>query len=214
MKKGLEEKIKEKVSSLLEESMEKHWGLSIPQLGSDLTDKVQPGLDLYIPPNLTFSSAKKFFRGEFLKRELRLHRGNISQLAKTLGLDRRSIHRAIKSLEIDVQKLKSHENPQEKYTENLVDQKIRETLDQYKEIIQPQKMEKLYEEVPTLSRNIAKVLPVQEWSWKEAEEEFEKQFFLQALEENQWVVKKTAEKLKLRPETLHRKIKKLGLKEL
>ena len=77
--------------------------------------------------------------------------------------------------------------------------------------IKEKKMEQMYHEVPSLSRNIAKFLPHQHLTWKEAEKEFEKQFLERLLEENDWNVSKTADKIKIRVETLHRKIKKLRL---
>src|SRR3989338_11620048 len=136
----LEQAIKEKVSPLLEESMEKHWGITIPKLESDITDQLKkPQLNVYLPPNLPFEKAKKTFKTEFIKRELRLHRGNVSQLAKLLELDRRSIHRAIKDLDIDVEEVRSRPESKEDYQKMMVDNLIRSTLQQYKEIIQPQK---------------------------------------------------------------------------
>ena len=72
-------------------------------------------------------------------------------------------------------------------------------------------MEQMYGEVPRLSRNIAKVLPHQELTWKEAEHEFEKQFLVHALEDNDREISKTARKIEIRTETLYRKIKKLGI---
>ena len=213
-KKGLEEAIKEKVGPLLEEIMEKSWGITIPKLESDITDQLKnPQFDIYIPLGLTFSKAKKAFKSEFLKKELKLHKCNISHLAKMLGLDRRSVHRVIKELDIDLEKIRTQEELHQDHHEELVDQTIRLTLAQYKEIIQPQKMEKIYQEVPSLSRNIAKFIPHQELSWKEAEREFEKQFLEHALKECKSNVTKTAEKIGIRTETLHRKIKKLGLRK-
>jgi transcriptional regulator with PAS, ATPase and Fis domain len=210
--KDLEETIKEKISPLVEETMEKSWGVTIPKLGSDLTDKLKnPQLDIYVPLGLNFQDAKKIFKKEFLKRELRIHLGNISQLAKSLGINRRSVHRAIKDLEIDVGELRIEEKSLEKYRESIIDKTIRSTLHQYKELIQPQKMEQMYQEVPRLSRNIAKFLPHQDVTWKEAEREFEKQFIKHALKESKQNVSKTAKKINIRPETLHRKIKKLSL---
>ncbi len=212
--KDLEQAIKEKVSPLLEESMEKHWGITIPKLESDITDQLKkPQLNVYLPPNLPFEKAKKTFKAEFIKRELRLHRGNVSQLAKLLELDRRSIHRAIKDLDIDVEEVRSRPASKEDYQKMLVDNLIRSALEQYKELIQPQKMEKLYQDVDSLSRNIAKFLPPPELSWKQAELEFEKQFLRQALEESGWKISAAAAKLKIRPETLHRKVKKLGIRK-
>ena len=211
-KKDLEETIKEKVSPMLEETMEKHWGITIPQLGEELSDKLKnPQLNIYVPANLSFSAAKKVFKAELLKRELRLQKGNISQLAKVLGIDRRSVHRVIKRLGIDIDVVREKIQSGENYQQDFVDQALRSTLEQYKEIIQPQKMEKMYQEVGTLSRNIAKVIPHQDVTWKEAEKEFEKQFLGRALKESKGKVGKTADKLKIRVETLHRKIKKLGI---
>ncbi len=215
-KKDLEEAIKDKVAPLLEETMEKSWGLTIPKLEADISDRLtNPQLNIYVPLGLTFSQAKKAFRKEFLKRELRLHQGNISHLAKTLEVDRRSIHRAIKGLEIKSKEFKirwDEKDEKEKHQEEIIDQTIRAGLEQYRELIQPQKMEQLYREVPTLSRNIVKFLPYPDWTWQDAEREFEKQFFLQALEEHHWKISETAAKLGIRAETLHRKVRRLGLR--
>lgn len=209
-KKDLEEAIKDKVSPLLEETMEKHWGITIPKLETDITDKLKnPQLNIYIPTNLTFPEAKKVFKAEFIKRELNLNKGNISQLAKRLGVNRRSLHRAIKELSIEVEKA-SHKSKEE-YQQDVVDKTIRTTLDHYKQIIHPQQMEKMYQEVSVLSRNIAKFLPLEELTWRGAEKEFEKQFFEQVLRENDFNITKTAKKANIRIETLYRKIKKLGI---
>ncbi len=214
-KKDLEEAIKEKVAPLLEETMEKQWGITIPKIGEDITDQLrETQLNMYLPANAPFSKAKKLFRAEFLKRELGLHQGNISHLAKALEINRRSIHRAIKDLEIDVGKLKTKPESREREHQEMVGRAIRTTLEGYEEIIRPEKMEKFYQELPVLSRNIAKFLPLPELTWKEAEREFEKQFLSQALADHGGKVSETAVKLRLRPETLHRKIKKLGLKEV
>ncbi|PIZ51022.1 hypothetical protein COY27_05195 [Candidatus Woesearchaeota archaeon CG_4_10_14_0_2_um_filter_33_13] len=212
--KDLEATIKEKINPLLEKTMEKLWGISIPKIEDDLTNKLKnPSFNVYIAPNSSFESAKKSFKAEFLKRELRLHQGNISHLAKQLGIDRRSVHRTIKELGIKLEEIRSHQDDKDKteYQEEFIDNALRTTLDNYKEIIQPQKMEKMYEEVHTLSRNIAKIIPHQDWSWKDVEKEFERQFFVQALKETEGKVSETAKKIKIRPETLHRKIKKLGI---
>ena len=127
-KKGLEEAIKEKVSPLLEETMEKNWGITIPKIETDITDKLRnPQMQIYFAPDLTFSSAKKVFKSEFLKKGLLQHLGNVSQLAKTLGIDRRSVHRAIKSLDIDVEELrmKDAQNARTPYEPKPITQTLR-----------------------------------------------------------------------------------------
>src|SRR3989338_8104845 len=101
-KKSLEATVKERVTPLVEETMEKSWGIAIPQIESDIADKLKnPLLQLYITRNLNFPQAKKLFKTEFLKQELIQHLGNVSQVAKSLGIDRRSIHRAIKEFDLE-----------------------------------------------------------------------------------------------------------------
>jgi len=213
-KKDLETTLKEKIEPLLEEVMEKHLGITIPQIEADITDKLkQPSLNIYIPFHLPFSQAKKIFKKEFFKEELQRHQGNISQLAKTLALNRRSVHRTIKSLGFKIKELRTKSPSPQQYQEEFISKTLRSTLKPYEEIIQPRKMEKMYGELSSLSRHIAQLLPRERFTWKQAEKEFEKQFLEHALKENNWQIKKTAQKIKIRPETLHRKIKKLHLKK-
>ena len=52
---SLEMAIKEKVTPLLEESMEKHWGITIPQVGADISDTLKTSpLNMYVPWHLNF----------------------------------------------------------------------------------------------------------------------------------------------------------------
>lgn len=212
LKFNLEESLKDKVLPLLEETMEKSWGITIPKLETDISDRLKnPQLSIYINTELTFPEAKKQFQREFLKRELRLHKGNVSQLAKMLEIDRRSIHRTIKDLKIDMDELRDQDLDSQTDHQEFVDKAIRSTLDQYRGIIQPHQMEKMYQEVENLSRNIAKFIPHQEMRWKEAEREFEKQFLALVIKEKEGSVSQIAKKIRIRPETLYRKIKRFGL---
>ena len=210
----LEETVKGKVALLLEETMEKSWGIYIPQVQSDLTDKLQTNLPVkfYISLASPFQDAKRRFKFEFLKNQLHLHGGNISQLAQFVGLDRRSVHRAIKRLDLHLEDARREAHHGSSHQEKMIDQTIRFALEEYKDIIQPQKMEKMYQEVPILSRHLAKLLPHNHLTWKQAEREFEKQFLSQALVEHKGKIAETARRLKIQPETLHRKISRLGLK--
>ncbi|MEK6940163.1 MAG: helix-turn-helix domain-containing protein [Nanoarchaeota archaeon] len=214
-KHNLEETIKGKVALLLEETIGKSWGIYVPQVQSDLTDKLQTTLPAkcYIPKASSFQEAKKIFRSEFLKNQLHLHGGNVSQLAKFVSLDRRSVHRAFKSLGFEIGDVRRELQHRNSYQEKMIDQTIRFALEEYKDIIHPQKMEKMYQEVPALSRNLAKILPHNHLTWKQAEGEFEQQFLSQALQEHGWKITKTARGLKIQPETLHRKITTLGLRK-
>ena len=213
IKKDLEETLREKVSPLLEEAIEKNLGISIPKLESDITDQLKkPILDIYVTSDLSFREAKKKFKKEFLKRELKFHKGNISSLAKSLGINRRSIHRTIKDLDIDLDNVRLHPDTKDSYAQNVVDQAIRGSLESYKEIFRPERMESIYQDIPMLSRNIVKSLPQHDFLWKEAEREFEKGFISHALKQSGGSMTKAAVKLEIRLETLLRKLKKLHLK--
>lgn len=208
-KKNLEATLKEKVLPLVEEQLAKHWGVTIPQLEADITDQLKREDTLfYISPHTTFREARKQFKAAFLRRELRSHQGNISQLARALEIDRRSLHRVIKELELDIDELRQGDAAEDEQ-QVRIDQRLRTAFDQYKELIRPQKLEKMYEEIPALSRNIAKMLPQQHLTWDEAEREFETQFFTQALKEHHENIAQAARCTKLRAETVHRKIKRL-----
>lgn len=209
----LETTIKEKVAPLVEETMSKTWGITIPKIESDITDQLtKPALHLYIPLNLPYKDAKKKFKKEFLTRELRRHIGNVSELAKILGIDRRSIHRTIKELDIDMDTMRKRLELDDHKLEHFVDNTIRSTLDQYKTIIHPEKMEQLYSALPKLSRNIAQLLPQEILNWKDAEDEFEKQFISHSLNIHHHNISQTARDLGLRAETLYRKIRELSIR--
>src|SRR3989339_1425729 len=186
-KKDLETALKEKVEPLLEQTMEKHLGITIPKIEADITDKLkQSQLNIYIPFNSTFSKSKQMFKKEFFKRELQRNQGNISQMAKSLDLDRRSVHRAIKDLKINVAEIRLKPQSLDQFREEFVSQTIRSTLDQYRDILRPEKMEKIYQQVDSLSRNIARIIPEEKLTWRETEQEFEKQFLENCLENNNW----------------------------
>ena len=143
IKKDLEETIKDKVNPLLEETMEKSWGITIPKLESDISDQLKnPHLNIYVSFSLPFGEARNRFKKAFIKKELQMQLGNISQLAKVLGMDRRRIHRTIKELDINLGEIRKKEDADDDGYEAVIKQTIRSTLDQYKEIIQPEKMER------------------------------------------------------------------------
>ncbi len=211
----LESTIKEKVQPLVIDAMSKTWGLTIPKIESDITDQLaKPALHLYIPLTLPYKEAKKTFKKEFLTRELRRHIGNVSELAKILGMDRRSIHRTIKELGIDMENMRNRLELDDHKLEHFVDNTIRHKLEEYKQIIHPEKMDLLYDALPKLSRNIAQILPQEVMSWKDAEDEFERQFFNHAIKQHSGNISHTAKDLGLRAETLYRKIRELQLKNL
>jgi len=212
--KTLEKVMKEKINPMIEESLHKFLGVTINELNKDLSDKIEtnPLISFDINTALSFKTAKKLFKKQYLQNLIRNHYGNISDVAKVANIDRRSVHRAVQELKIDIDKVRKELLRPDYYKKEAIDEIFKATLDHYKGIIHPEKLEKVYREVPSLTKNIIKELPAMEMSLKEAEGEFERQYLKKALDENNWNISKTARKIKIRFETLHRKIKKLDIK--
>jgi len=69
----------------------------------------------------------------------------------------------------------------------------------------------MYQTLPRLESDVLASLPKTEMTYKEAEEEFDRQYLSKVLKLSQFNVSLTARKIGLRYETLHRKLKTLGL---
>ena len=210
----LDKVLKKKVEPLLEESMHKILGVTISEFGKDISDKIEknPLIAYDIDTRLGFKAAKKLFKKQFLTRMLQTNFGNISAVAKVTGLDRRSVHRSIKELGVGIKKIRREMIKADYYRKEAVGGILKDTLENYKTIIRPGKLGDMYENVDKLSSDIVKELPAIEMTWNDAERMFEIQYFEKALKENKGNLSKTARKIGLRYETLHRKLKKLGLK--
>ena len=213
-KETLDKVLKKKVEPLLEETMHKILGVTISEFGKDISDKIEknPLIAYDIDTSLSFKAAKKLFKKQFLTRMLQTNFGNISIVALKTGLDRRSIHRAIKSLNIGIKGIRRDMIKADYYRKEAVGHILKDTLDSYKTIIRPGKLEEMYGNVNQISQDIVKELPAIEMPWDDAEKLFEIEYFKKALKENKNNVSKTARKIGIRYETLHRKLKKLGLK--
>jgi len=75
---------------------------------ADITEKLEknPLLQFTIDPSLTYKNAKKLFKKQYFTKLLQLSYGNISKVAEDSNLDRRSVHRFIKELKINVDKIR------------------------------------------------------------------------------------------------------------
>ena len=213
MPEKLEEEIKKKIKPIVDEAMHRFVGVKIDELSTDISDKLKksPLLDFEIDSSLPFKKAKKRFIRFYVIKLLRLNYGNISLAAKAAGMDRRSIHRLVNELNINIDEYKKEILRPEYVKEENIKDAIADVLDHYKEILHPKKMELAYKSVPSLSKDLLKELPAAPPALKEAEEEFERNYFKKILEENKGNLTEISKKIRIRYETLLRKIKKLGL---
>lgn len=213
-KKELEKVLDTKVKPIVESAMQKFLGVTISEIETDISDKIKksPMLEFEIFTDLPFKKAKKAFKRFYISRLLRTHFGNVSEVAKILRVDRRSIHRLIKQLKIEIKRFRKELKRAEYIRREAVRGIIETTLDSYKTIINPEKLKDMYAHAGEVSGEIAKELPETPMTLKQAEEEFEKKYLKTFLEQNNWNMSKTAKQIGLRYETLYRKIKALGIR--
>ena len=209
----LEKLIENKVKPMLEEAMQKNLGITVSELETDISDKLKRSalLEFDIDTRLKFKDAKKKFKREYVAHLLQLNFGNVADVAKIALVDRRSIHRIVAEMKIEVQKFRDILQKGQYVKQLAVQDIIQESLEHYKTALNPVKYEALYKQAPSLSKNIIKELPETPKNLKEAEKEFEKRYFEKVLQENNGDISKTARKIGLRFETLHRKLKSLGI---
>lgn len=212
-KEALEEVIDKRVKPMVDKAMHKWLGVTVSEIKADVSDKLKrsPLLEYEISTKLPFKKAKKLFKKLYLSKLLQAFSGNITDVAEAAGLDRRSVHRLIEELGLDPEEFRRSIAKTEYVKQEAVKSIIQSSAEVYKGSLSPTKFKSFYEHVPELSKDIVKELPATPLTLKEAEQEFERAYLRKALKENKGNVTKTAKKIGLRFETLHRKLKALNL---
>lgn len=202
----------ERIKPIIADATIKAIGIKVDALANDISTKLSkvPFIDFPVDTAIKFKTAKKQFKKAYIEKMLEMHLGNISEAALEAGIDRRSMHRLIVQLRIPAHKIKAEIPKPYHIRLSTVSHAIEHVLDKYKTILHPQKIEKMYKNVTQLSEELLKELPEQKQTLKEAEEDFERAYFKQALQENNNITH-TARKIGLRYETLQRKIKQLQI---
>jgi len=209
----LEKLVEARIKPLLAEAMQKSLGITVAELEADISDKLKRSalLEFEVDTKLKFKDAKKKFKREYVAHLLQLNFGNVADVAKIASVDRRSIHRIVAEMKIEVQKFRDMMQKGQYVKQLAVQDIIQESLETYKGALNPRKYEALYREAPVLSKNIIREIPETPKTLKEAEREFETRYFEKALAESNHNISKTARRIGLRFETLHRKLKSLQI---
>lgn len=209
----LEKTIKKQLAPVVERTMHDVLGVTIDEINKDLTTKLEKGalLDFPIDTSIPYKQAKKQFKKHYLRKLLQIKYGNISEVAKQVGIDRRSVHRIVRETKLDVGTIRKEMAKAYEIKQHAVGHIIEDVLANYKQIIHPIKLSEAYRNVDAVSKVILDNLPEEPMPLKQAETEFEKEYIQKALQENDGNASLAAKKIGLRYETLHRKCKALGL---
>lgn len=199
---------KEQIGEKVEKAMKNFLGVSVKEINEDISNKlVNPVLKIDIDVKKSFKDAKKEFKRVFIINLLQSNYGNVSRVAEISGLDRRSIHRLIKSFKINIDDLRKgpyYFAKQQK--ENYVYSVVEETLNKY-DITKSKKNELAKEHL----KDISLALPNINLTYQDAMKEFEIQFISKALKENNFNTNLAAKKIGIARETLSRKLSELSL---
>jgi|SRR3989338_20853 len=210
---SIEKIIAEKSAPVVERALHKTLGVTIKELSDDITEKLKknPLLEFNINTNIPLRVAKKSFRKGYLEKALKSHFGDISSVARILNVDRKTIHRMIAELHIDISDCRRAFVTEDYVKEEAVGRTIINALKNYEHILHPSKVGEAYANTSRISEEIVKELNFSFISLKEAEKEFEKEYISAALKENNNSLPKTAKKIGLSHEALYRKVKSLKL---
>jgi len=199
---------KDEIKPVVEQVMSNFLGVKIEELNKDISNRIIEGdVEIMVNLDLPFKKAKDEFKKEFITNALRMKNGNISDTARVLSLDRRSIHRLIDRFKIKVSKLRKepyyfNDTKKKLYVKDIIDKTLKKYYilnEKYKNI----------DEVS--SEKISRQIPNITLSYEEAIRLFEYKYLKQAL--NRWKsLKETAKKIGIRYETLQRKLKALNIK--
>lgn len=201
------------VEQIVNDAMKPVLGATIGELTKDISAKLEksPLIDFDIDTKASFKQAKKKFKQQFLSRLLRVSYGNISEVAKKAGVDRRSIHRVVKDAGIDVARMREEMLRPYEVKQKAIGNIIGDVLDHYKNVIHPDKIAAAYKSVTSISKDILDELPDKPLTLKQAEAEFEKEYIKKVASEGK-SLSELSKKIGIRYETLLRKMKTLGLR--
>lgn len=199
--------------NLIESSTQKFLGVTIDELNKDISSNLtnKPIFNFTIDTSIPFKKAKRQFKQQYLKKMLEQNYGNISMVAKKIDVDRRTLHRILKESDINVDGIRDELIRPQYFKQEEINSIISDVLGKYKEVIHPQKLDSMYRNIGEISKGLVESLPDEPLNLKEAEAEFEKRYFQEALLKNNYNVTMTAKQIKLRVETLFRKIKAYGI---
>ena len=200
-----------KIESFLDKVMKKHLGVTVEEIKKDISNKLIHSLieDINIDFDLDFKTSKKKFKNDFIKKQLLLERGNVSNVAKTLNIDRRSVHRHLNKE--FTSKIRSDLIKPYTIKQREIEMIIKNTLTNYNKIINKEYLEQMYCDSKNISKKIIQLVPPRTITLKEAEAIFEKKYITKKLEDNYDDVMKTSKDIKIRYETLLRKLKKYNI---
>ena len=210
---NLEKVLKEQVEPVVEQTMQKFIGMTVKELNKDITERLKknPLLEFHIDTSLPFKAQKKAFVKSYIEKILKTNFGDVTATAKICKVNRKTIHQLINEMGIDIKKCRAEMLRMDYFAKEAVSEVVEGVLGAYKEKLHEKSLKQAYMGVSELSENILKEYKVTFLPLREAVKIFESEYIGKALKESANNISQAARRMGLRFETLHRKMKELGL---
>jgi len=193
------------ISCIVENAIKKHSNKDFPKFKEFLSSNLEFRLLFSLDMSKKFKDAKKSFIKNYLNDLLTLSLGNISLAARKARVNRRHLHRIINDHEINPEQHRKELLKPLEYMKENVHSIIEETLSEF----DSQDIKDIYTNMYDISEIIAK--DVDNMTFDDAVELFEKEYIENALKSNGYNISKTADVLEVSERTLYRKITKLAI---
>lgn len=194
------------ITTLIEQVIKKYTKEDLPELKENLSTNLEFRLIFPVDLSKPFKIAKKDFIKNYLNDLLTLSLGNITIAAKKAHLHRRHLHRIINEFEIDPSAHRKELLKPAQYLKKNVHNIIELSLSNF---IQDDNIKAVYSNLEDISEIIA--ANMDEVSYDEAIELFEKEYIEKVLKNTNYNITKTAETMDISERTLYRKISKLNI---
>jgi DNA-binding NtrC family response regulator len=202
-----------KVKPIVDEATERYLGAPLDRLSDDITARLTQSsiFEFDIDINLPYVQAKRAFRKAFVTRLLLLSLGNLSEVARITGKNRRSVHRMVRQYGINVRKIKRDLIRPYDLKISVINSLIEKVLQNYQSELGKARLQDFYQHLPNISDEILREMPEPRITMKEALTEFDRIYFTKVLQMNGRNITRTAKEIGIRYETLSRKLRSLGL---
>ncbi len=204
------DKLEEKILPVVEGALEKYLGVRIEKLEVEVSNKIRLVWRPFVDTNLKYKEAKRLFRTQYVTKVLSAHFGNVAEVARLLGVNRRTLHRLLASRLQDVRLFRQELHREEYFRTEAVKGAFQSVLPAYSSILHPERIRSLYSHADDVSRQISGEVPFATISLGDADDEFDNQYITTLLNKTGSVTK-AARLAGIRAETLHRKIAALRI---
>ncbi len=198
---------KEKIKPVVDKALKDSLGITVGEVVNDISTVLAEGdLDFDIDLTTPLKEAKRKFKRDYFIQLLQQTQGNISEASRKAGIDRRTIHRYIEKIEVDLDKIRNQlyqftDERKQKHVSDIVERTLKKyDLGSFTDKIENRTIATLSTCMPSYHLPVDQALAL-----------FEKKYLEKAFETWGPHMKQVADNVGVRPETISVKCKELDV---